>query len=129
MLVIRQAQMEVFRRASTDRFIARLARHLLASAPAEGAAAGGEAGVSRLLVQRILPRLGALGIDREAGATMMAEVMLRHGIELETSPVRAWALNLLGAANLPGHSRARIVWERHAELTGGRALAAVAAGG
>jgi hypothetical protein len=115
MLVIREAQMEAFRRLRTEEFEDKLAQRLLQQFPRECARLGGEREVIAFAAGAV-KRLGEHGVDTEGGVTIMAGVMLRFGLALEQSPLRNWAMNLLESKDAPGEGRARAVWEKHLQL-------------
>jgi hypothetical protein len=115
MLIIREAQMEAFRRLRTEEFEDKLAQRLLRKFPQECAQLGGEREVI-VFAAGAVKWLGERGIDTEGGVTIMAGVLLRFGRELERSPLRNWAMSLLDSRDAPGEGRARAVWEKHLQL-------------
>ena len=126
MLIIRDAQLEVFRRRDLDRMVADLAEHLRASFP-EQVAALGDDGELRAFCGRTLANAAAHGLDTKGALVVLGELWLQFGEDLRRSPLREWTLNILAAPRLPGELKAETIRDRYRALTGGRGVAVTTA--
>jgi hypothetical protein len=102
MLVIRDEQMRALEAAVRKRFEDPMVLRL--ALPDESAARE----PVRLGVRKCLD----YGIDVEGDMEQILRLMVKDSPEFETRPEMAWALAVLGQADLPGVVKTRILWKK-----------------
>jgi hypothetical protein len=102
MLVIRDEQMRALEAAARSRFEDLMVLRL--ALPDESAARD----LVRLGVRKCL----GYGIDAEGDMEQILRLMVKYSPEFETRPEMAWALAVLGQADLPGAVKTRILWKK-----------------
>jgi hypothetical protein len=90
MLLIREDQLEMFRRRARARFDAELARHFLATYPYECREAGGEAAVLEL-VRRGVDRAAEHGYTTQNQAGLYIGLTFMLGVDFDSDPQIPWA--------------------------------------
>lgn len=119
-LTIRDAQLEIFRRARIDGFIGGLVTYLIGEYPSHCARLG-RAG-TRAMVERAIEAARPLNIHNEGALGVFIELRLVYGDDLERAPERQWARNILAHRTLPDYLKVGAVQDRLSERTGGRVL-------
>jgi hypothetical protein len=119
MLVIRNAQMDAFREASTQSQLDEIIRHLSSKYPDHSRAIGGESAL-RDFVQRGLRTASTYGVDSPESTAALLELLIQFGEDFAHSPVREWSLTMLRHPVLAGDLKVDAVWTRHQQLTQGR---------
>ena len=122
MLIIRPAQMEVFRRQAVDRFVERMVQHVAREFPDRYAALG-EAETEDF-VRTAIKRAAKYRIEHEGAVAVYIELMLEFGEGFERAPNREWAGNILANVELPGVKRIDMIRERFSVATRGRRIVA-----
>jgi hypothetical protein len=122
MLIIRPAQMEVFRRRAVDRFVERMVQYVAREFP-DRYAAFGDAGCEDY-VRTALKSAATFRIEHEGAVAVYLELMLEFGDNFERAPHREWAGNILANVDLPGPKRIDMIRERFSAATRGRRIVA-----
>lgn len=120
MLIIRPAQMEVFRRHAVDRFVDRMVRHVAAEYPARYEELGDA--YCEHFVRATIDRAATYRIDREGAVAVFMELLLDYGDDLELAPDREWVMNILENTGLRGSAKVDMIRERVSNATGGRRI-------
>lgn len=120
MLIIRAAQLEVFRAQADDAFVERMRAYLATTYPKHHAALGEDG--TRERVRAGLALADAHGIERGRAVVVLVELLVEFGAKLERSPERVWAERMLARRDLPGAVRVAAVRDYLAKSTGGRLL-------
>jgi hypothetical protein len=120
MLVIRDAQLDLLKAQTLERFEDDLVQSLAQDFEPKVALLGEDA------VRRLIRRAIAFGHDRgirnQGAVAVLAELMLQFGDRFECSPDRRWAEAILGHPTLPDHIRVDLARQRMMARTGGRTL-------
>ena len=126
MLTIRREQMGLFEKQSEQAFEDRMTRHIEDSFPNRFAEMG-EAGV-RGYIRSAIASGALLGLIGNMAVGLFITLKLEFGETFERSPDRAWALQMLRRANLPGDTRMIEVAKRLISGTNGHRIVAHPAG-
>jgi hypothetical protein len=121
MLVIRNAQLAIFRNRALHAFAQELAAHLLEHYPSPCAALGGEPALSGF-IERTIKRANEYGITNQGSVKVFAELLIQFGEQFQRSPIREWTNNILAHPDLPGSAKVSALRARHDEATGGRIM-------
>lgn len=123
MLVIRDAQLEVFRRRGEDRFVERMVARVAVAFPSRFARLKVD-GIRALV--RDAMQVGARdGVRSETAVALLIELWVTFGAQLERSPEQAWALELLAHPRLPDTLKLQLMHERLTALSAGRPVVSV----
>jgi hypothetical protein len=118
MLVIRAAQLDVWRQSSVDAFTARAVQRLASVYPDAYAKLGDDG--ARALVARAIDTGARHGIDTEGGVSALVDLMVQVGERFERSPHAEWARKILAHPKLPGELKIQALVGRIAAATQGR---------
>jgi hypothetical protein len=102
MLTIRDEQFKVFEAAARKAFEDRMAFLLMLS----------DESAARELVRLAVRKCLSYGIDTESDIELFLRLMVKYSPDFETRPEMAWALAVLGQADLPGGAKTRILVTR-----------------
>lgn len=119
-LTIRDAQLSMFRQLRVAGFIDNLVAYFAGEYPSHAARLGAEG--LRTLVERSIEAADTLGIRLEGAVGAFIELKLIYGENLERSPDREWARNILAHPTLPDYIKVGAVQDRLSERAGGRVL-------
>jgi hypothetical protein len=118
MLVIRNAQMAVFQRASKARFEAGVVHHLAHKYPKLVAALGEEGTLN--FIRRTTAAAHANRIFAEGAIAIYIDLVIEYGEQFERAPDRTWARKILAHPKLPDHIRMDTISEKFASRADGR---------
>jgi hypothetical protein len=121
LLVVRRAQVAVFRSDVERRFAERM-REIVARAYPDHHAALGEEG-TRALIARGIEAGERYGLGDDQAVAELILLMVELGERLERFPERSWAEGMLSDRGLPGQIRVKAVRARLTDSTGGRRMA------
>jgi hypothetical protein len=120
MLIVRDAQLAIFRQASIQRFIGNLLAFLAAEYP--GHLARFKPAEARAFVEASIVAAQQFRIQTQGSVGAFIELRLIYGENLERAPDRQWARNILAHPTLPDYIKVGAVQDRLSERAGGRVL-------
>ncbi len=120
MLTIRSDQMKALGAQSQAGFVDRLLSHLAAQYPSWCEEC--KAGEALSFVQRAIEHGEKQNIRGELAVAKLAELMLEFGENLERSPDREWAVEILAHPTLPDRLKVTVLSDRLRVRTAGKRI-------
>jgi hypothetical protein len=120
MLVIRDEQLQVFRRDAILKFIDQMASYIASEHP-EKYQRMHETG-TRAFIRRGMERAAARGLRSQGAVAGLLDLMLKFGEDFELAPDRIWAIHTLAHSAIPDYIKVEAVRERFESQTQGRVI-------
>ena len=117
MLLIRNEQMDVFRRQAITRFEDQMVAHLVKTYPALYQSMP-ERDI-QAFIRRGVEKGGRFGVNTEDAVRILLEMMTTFGEEFERSPDPSWIQEILAHPRLPDSLKVELIQDRFGDLIRG----------